>query len=282
MEPRVDELLIHPEPALPWRERVRRALYALHRFLAADERAAELLLVELGLVADSDHPVAERWTEALFDLIDEGREEPTAPAGLGRMTAEALAGGVCTRLYAAVVRDGRLPDEAEIVPELMYCVVLPYFGRDPAASQRALSSRPALGGGKLGHGRNLALGFLVGNLALDADQQLLVQHREDAFQDGNRRHVVAPLDFRDEGVRGSRSFGDLLLRQVKLVAPLAYVGGDPVPLAQLADRGILVASLSISLAAPCAAPCRKGGGPALRVDATILFRAHDQIVYPYR
>jgi AcrR family transcriptional regulator len=140
METRVDELLPRLDPAAPWRERVRAALYSLHRFLTADERAADLLLAELaGAAADADPPVAERWTEYLFDLIDEGREQPTAPAGLARMTAEALGGGICTRLYAAVVRDGRLPDEAEIVPELMYCVVLPYCGRDAAREELEIS-----------------------------------------------------------------------------------------------------------------------------------------------
>lgn len=140
METRVDDLLTRLDPGAPWRDRVRTALYALHRFLAADERAAALLLAELaGAAADADPPVAERWTEYLFDLIDEGREEPTAPAGLRRMTAEALGGGICTRLYAAVVRDGRLPDEAEIVPELMYCVVLPYRGRDAAREELEIS-----------------------------------------------------------------------------------------------------------------------------------------------
>lgn len=143
METRVDDLLPHLDPAAPWRVRVRGALYALHRFLAADERAAELLLAELaGAAADADPPVAERWTEYLFDLIDEGREQPTAPPGLARMTAEALGGGICTRLYAAVVRDGRLPDEAEIVPELMYCVVLPYCGRDAAREELEISPPP--------------------------------------------------------------------------------------------------------------------------------------------
>jgi hypothetical protein len=142
METRAEDLLPRLDPAVPWRDRVRAALYALHRFLAADERAADLLLAELaGAAADADPPVAERWTEYLLDLIDEGREEPTAPA-LGRMTAEALGGGICTRLYAAVVRDGHLPDEAEIVPELMYCVVLPYCGRDAAREELAISPPP--------------------------------------------------------------------------------------------------------------------------------------------
>jgi hypothetical protein len=139
MDARVDDLLIHPDSALPWRDRVRAALYSLHRFLAADERAAGILLAELAGAAAE--PVAERWAEALFDLIDEGRDELTAP-DLGRMTAEALGGGICTRLYAAVVRDGRLPDESEIVPELMYCVVLPYCGRDAAREELEISPPP--------------------------------------------------------------------------------------------------------------------------------------------
>jgi len=126
----------------PWRERLRAELYSLHRFLAADPRAAELLLAELRCTAEPGPPAAERWAESLFELIDEGREEPGAPAGLGRMTAEALGGGICTRLYAAVVRDGQLPPAAEVVPELMYCVVLPYCGRDAAREELEIVPPP--------------------------------------------------------------------------------------------------------------------------------------------
>jgi len=142
MATRVDDLLHQLDPNAPWRERVRAALYSLHRFLAADARAAELLLVELRLAAEPAPEVAERWTEAFFDLIDEGRDEPTASEGLGRMTVEALGGGIYTQLYAAIVRDGALPPEAEIVPELMYCLVLPYCGHDAAREELGTPAPP--------------------------------------------------------------------------------------------------------------------------------------------
>jgi AcrR family transcriptional regulator len=124
-----------PDPAAPWRERIRATLYSLHRFLAADELAAWFLLVELRFAAEPVRLVAEGWMEAFFDLIDEGRGEPTAPAGLTRVTAEALGGGIYMRVYAAIVREGALPPEEEIVPELMYSVALPYCGQDAAREE---------------------------------------------------------------------------------------------------------------------------------------------------
>lgn len=49
-------------------------------------------------------------------------------------------------------------------------------------------------------------------------------------------------------MRRSGSLGHVTLREIQLEAALADVGGDPVPLAQLANRGVLVASLAIVLA----------------------------------
>lgn len=76
-------------------------------------------------------------------------------------------------------------------------------------------------------------------------------------------------------MRGSRSRGNFFLREVKLVASLAYMSGDPIPLAQLADRRVLITRLSVSLAMPRTIPCRFANGSALRANVAILFRAHD-------
>ena len=76
--------------------------------------------------------------------------------------------------------------------------------------------------------------------------------------------------------------GDLLLGQVQLVAPLADVGGDPVLLAQRADRGVLVAGLAVLLAAPGAALCRLGGRLSLWADVAVGILRSWERVYLYR
>ena len=57
---------------------------------------------------------------------------------------------------------------------------------------------------------------------------------------------------------GFGSLCDLLLSEIQLVAPLADMGGDPVLLAQRADRCVLVARLAVLLAALGTALCRLG------------------------
>jgi hypothetical protein len=63
-------------------------------------------------------------------------------------------------------------------------------------------------------------------------------------------------------VGGSRGRRHVLLGQVELEAPFADVGADPVPLAQLTDRGVLLAGAAMGLAAAGTIACRLDGGPA--------------------
>ena len=64
--------------------------------------------------------------------------------------------------------------------------------------------------------------------------------------------MVAALDLRDERLGRFGLLGDLSLGQVLLVASLADVSGDPVLLAQSADRGVPLAGLAVLLAASTA------------------------------
>ena len=129
-------------PAQPggWRERVRSAAYALYRFLAADPRRSRLIVVESRAAGERTLLFADRLIEELFELIDGGRRELADPDSLTRATAEAIGGGIFNQLYAILGRGGALPPEGEIVPQLMYCTVLPYLG--PAAARQELEIQP--------------------------------------------------------------------------------------------------------------------------------------------
>lgn len=122
----------------PWRDRLRATAYALLRFLAEDERVTHFTVVE---VRRSERAVLlmGRGIEELIDLLDEGRTEPGAPAGLTRATAEAVAGGLFNRLYLAVGR-GQAFHEDEVVRQAMYVAVLPYLGAQAAAEELHLSA----------------------------------------------------------------------------------------------------------------------------------------------
>jgi AcrR family transcriptional regulator len=131
------------ENAIDWRGRVRATAYALYRFLAADERLRHLTVVEVRAADERTQLLLGAEIEALFDLIDQGRAEPGAPAGLTRATAEQVGGGIFNQMYVAAGRGGEMPAEAEIVPQMMYGVVLPYLGPGAAAEELRIPPPPA-------------------------------------------------------------------------------------------------------------------------------------------
>ncbi|HWW68098.1 MAG TPA: TetR/AcrR family transcriptional regulator [Solirubrobacterales bacterium] len=131
------------EPLTDWRGRVRASAYALFRFLAADQRLGRFVLVESRVAGERTQVFAGQQIEALFDLIDEGRQELADPGSITRATAEAIGGGVFNQLYAVIGRGAPLPPEREIVPQLMYCIVLPYAGRDAAHEELAIPPPPS-------------------------------------------------------------------------------------------------------------------------------------------
>jgi hypothetical protein len=98
------------------------------------------------------------------------------------------------------------------------------------------------------------ISHFVAARGLDSDQQLLIKHREDAVEHWDGRDVLAAFQLGDERMRGASAAGDLLLGQVQLVAALADVSGDPVPLAQRPDHRVLLPRRPVLWAPPGAAP----------------------------
>jgi len=118
-----------------WRHRLRATAYALYRFLDEDERRRRFTVVEARAAGERPVLLIAEEIETLFDLIDEGRAEPTAPPSLTRATAESLGGGIFNEIYVAAAHRGPLPPEAQFVPKLMYSAVLPYLGQASASEE---------------------------------------------------------------------------------------------------------------------------------------------------
>jgi AcrR family transcriptional regulator len=130
-----------------WADRVRTVAYGLLRYLRDDRARAHFLTVELNRAGERAMLI---WTETivkpLFDLIDEGRREPGAPASLTRATAEQVGGGIFARIYAATGKGELDLPGRQVVPQLMYTVVLPYLGAQAAAEELAAPPPPLLSG----------------------------------------------------------------------------------------------------------------------------------------
>jgi AcrR family transcriptional regulator len=133
--------------AQSWQGRVRVTAYALYRFLADDEKLRRFSTAEVRAGGERVQLLFGEEVEALFDLIDEGRREPSAPVTLTRSTAEQVGGGIFNQLYVAGSRGGPMPPEGEIIPQLMYTVVLPYLGDEAAREElRTPPPTPNAGG----------------------------------------------------------------------------------------------------------------------------------------
>jgi AcrR family transcriptional regulator len=123
-----------------WRDRLRATAYVLLRFLNEDEKVTHLAAIEVRSAGERSQILLAEALEALFDLIDEGREERGGTAAISRGTAESIGGAIFNQIYAAVGRGVR--PSKEIVPGLMYAAVLPYLGPEAAAEELRIAPPP--------------------------------------------------------------------------------------------------------------------------------------------
>lgn len=118
-----------------WRDRLRATAYELLAFLHEDERAAKLTSVDVRMASEQ---VQLNWAEAFtrfVDFVDEARAEISPDLGLSRDTALAVTGGIFQQLWTRIGEGGRVPEPSEVVPEMMYMAVLPYFGEEAAREE---------------------------------------------------------------------------------------------------------------------------------------------------
>jgi AcrR family transcriptional regulator len=117
-----------------WPERVGAALRVLVDLLASEPDLARFMIVE---VLAAGRPALARRDEALtrFEAFFE-TGALGLPAGMGgqKLLAQAVVGGLYEALYAQILDDevAALP---ELVPDLVYCAVVPYLGH-----RRAIAS----------------------------------------------------------------------------------------------------------------------------------------------
>jgi AcrR family transcriptional regulator len=117
-----------------WREQIRAVSYTMLAFWRADERRARMMLVEVLSAGPRAQLIRDEGMEMMFDLIDQGRSAMPDPDLLSRTTAEAIGGAVFNQMHMALER-GELKRGEELIPQLMYTVVLPYLGTEVALEE---------------------------------------------------------------------------------------------------------------------------------------------------
>ena len=115
-----------------WRAQLRGALSGLLRFLDEEPAVGRALLVEVH--AAGPRAVAKR-TEAMtrasvmVDLARQESDDDTAPA----ISAEAVVAGMLAVLHSRLAAN-RASGYVQLLPELMYLAVLPFYGADAATA----------------------------------------------------------------------------------------------------------------------------------------------------
>jgi AcrR family transcriptional regulator len=125
-----------------WRERMRVTAYVIYRALGRDERVTNFTTSQVSIAGERARRIQIEGLTAMFDLLDEGREEAGHGAGLTRGTAEAVTSGILAQLNAAAAK-GPLPPEREVVPEMLYLALLPYLGQEAAREELEITPPPA-------------------------------------------------------------------------------------------------------------------------------------------
>jgi AcrR family transcriptional regulator len=118
-----------------WRGRLRAAAYFLLDFFAEDPKVTYFGMVEVRRAGEQTQLLFAEVFEAIFDLLDQGREQRPDPQAISRATAESIAGGIFAQLYTAIGQGQPLRPEA--VPQMLHAAVLPYLG--PEAAEEELS-----------------------------------------------------------------------------------------------------------------------------------------------
>ena len=118
-----------------WRDQIRAVAYMFFDFVEADRRLAHFIFVDVLEAGERAQRLRDEGTEALQELIDLGRQELEDPDSLSKATAQAVAGGIYQQMRVAIQSDAPGRD---LVPRLMYNVVLPYVGQQGAAEELTL------------------------------------------------------------------------------------------------------------------------------------------------
>jgi AcrR family transcriptional regulator len=117
-----------------WRNQLRAAAYATLRHIEEDPARNHFAIVEVPHAGERAQLIRDRVFATLSGFIDRGRLEPGAPAEVSAATAESLNGAVFQHMLVAT-QNRSYERQLEILPELMYAVVLTYQGPEAAAEE---------------------------------------------------------------------------------------------------------------------------------------------------
>jgi AcrR family transcriptional regulator len=123
------------EQAEGWTQKVHDGLETFLAYLAAEPAFARMCIVEVVAAGAEARGRRDAAMRVFVDFLEPGRAE--APRGLvvPALAADVVVGGIYEIIYSRLQRDAA--DElVEMLPELLYCALVPYVGH--AAAQQAV------------------------------------------------------------------------------------------------------------------------------------------------
>jgi len=119
----------------PWPVRVEAALRALVELFAAESEIIRMAMVEVTAMGEEARIRYRSAIERFTPLLEEGPDAAPRGAGIPADTAR-FAIGAASSLIFDEVRAGRGPELTEILPEVVFAVLVPYLG--PAAAEEEM------------------------------------------------------------------------------------------------------------------------------------------------
>ena len=116
----------------PGASRFRAVAYAIFEFVDEDRGHAQFMFAEALAAGERVQVLREQGLELLCQLIDQGRNELADPDSVSSATALALGGSIYNQIRLTIQADTLSPD---LVPKLLYNVVLPYLGSEAAEQE---------------------------------------------------------------------------------------------------------------------------------------------------
>jgi AcrR family transcriptional regulator len=144
----IDVLVAHVSTAFestvgqPWPDRIAAALRALVDLLATEHDIARMAMVEVTAVGE-DARIRYRAALGRFTyFLEEGRTVSPQADELPADTARFAIGGATSMIFDEV-RAGRGPELRQLLPDLLFAVLMPYIGPEAAENEMRRVTRDA-------------------------------------------------------------------------------------------------------------------------------------------
>jgi AcrR family transcriptional regulator len=125
------------EQAEGWTQKVHDGLETFLAYLAAEPAFARMCIVEVVAAGPEARSRRDAAMRVFVDFLEPGRAETPRGLRVPDLAADVVVGGIYEIIYSRLQRDAA--DElVEMLPELLYCALVPYIGHVEA--ERAVAS----------------------------------------------------------------------------------------------------------------------------------------------